>query len=112
MLGGADQDRTTRPLPGNPQSARSFPGGLALLQILPGLADLLLQFRVELVGALVLGKLAEHDLQAFQFFLGRGGPAIRLFRLQVLRSQIGRHDQNPTKPGTSRERRPRPFPWS
>src|SRR5262245_14868123 len=55
------------------------------------LADLGLQLRLQLVGPLVLGDLAEHQLQAAQLVFRRLRAAIFLFSLLVLRSKIRGH---------------------
>jgi len=90
-VGSADQHGAAGALSGNPNPGRRLFRRPLLFGLLPRFADLLLEFRLEFVGALVLGHLPQHHLEAAQLLVGRRRAAIVGFGLVVLRREIGWH---------------------
>ena len=57
----------------------------------PRVIDARIQFRLDLLAALVLGDQLQHPQQAFETLVGCGGAAVVLLGELILDGQIGRH---------------------
>ncbi len=90
----AEQDDRAGPLPGDAQAASLFARALLNRHLLLELSNLRLQFRLKVIGPLVLGDLLHHHLEALQFLFEALRPAILLFGLEILLGKIGGHCAN------------------
>ena len=90
-FGPPSDDRRAGALPRDSQAADLLAAALLGRHLLLDLGDLRLQFRLKVIGPLVLGDLLHHLLKARQFLFERRRPAILLFGLEILLREIGGH---------------------
>jgi len=98
-VGCAEQGDLPRALPRDVEEVVMHPAalGAALLQLLSGVLELLLQGGLELFAALVLGHQPEHLLQRRHFLRRRVRGAIAFLGLGVHRGGVDRHGSAPWK---------------